>query len=216
MTIETRQINVTLLFSEEMAPIATLRISELSTIMVEAFENLPTVTQFPGLIAIVHPETQTSIVVENKRIIVSNGEAKTFEARNIASFLKLVSKVYMLFTTKHLVAYGFNYIFNAPIEEGHISGIKLFNLVNTKELGLVPADIIGTGVGVTFKRLGTRYQIQTTPAYGVEIDQIHAIDSTCNLHVPSPTLPELTDLTRNFTDCFNEMRDHLTTMLSKS
>ncbi len=211
MNIDTRPVNVTLLFQEEIFSFGMIKISDLNTLMVTVLEGTPSITQFPGLIAVVHPETQISIIIEGKRIVISNGEAKPFDARKIDEFLKIVVKTFDIFSSKPIDAYGFNYLYTNTTEIAEHKASLLHSLVDTAPLGIQAAGLVGIGVNIAFKEEAKRIQLQISPAYSVSTDEISGIESTCNIHIPSAVLPPFDELSKDFKKYHAEMLEKVRT-----
>ncbi len=204
--VDTRQVNMTFVFSDEVLSLAHLKVADLRTLVLEIFESEPVITQFPDVIAVIHPATQTNLLIERNRLIFTNGDLKPFESRDIDKFTQLAIKIYQLFVSKQLVAYGFNYSFVVSTEEQ--TAFKQNELCTVTSLGILPEEIVGMGLHVTYKREGVRYQIQSIPVYGMEVGAINGLEANCNIHYFSMPFPTgLVDLVAQFRQGHDQMRE---------
>ena len=135
MKIETKQVNITAVFAEDVLSLAQTKVSEIRSKVIELWDESPIVTQFPELVALIIPKEQISVTIQNKAIIIANQNIKPFEERDIEKFLQLVRNVLEILP-KPMTAYGYNYHFSSVIEGKEIETTTEESEIETEETQL--------------------------------------------------------------------------------
>ena len=143
MEIQTKQINVAIAYAEDVLSFAQTKTVDIRTKIIELWDKQPIIQQFPDIIAILEPIQQLNIVIQNRKVIISNNEIKPLEGREIDKFLQLARDVSKILSKK-MAAYGYNYTFVCSISEDDkkIVDSRMREIINFDKIGIAGADFI--------------------------------------------------------------------------
>jgi len=215
MEIQTKQINVTLAYAEDVLSFAQIKTVEIRNIIIDLWDKQPIIQQFPDIIAILEPTQQLNIVIQNRKVIIANNEIKPFDARELDKFLQLVRSVGDILSKK-IIAYGYNYTFICPVnEESKDAADRIKQIIDFEKIGISGTDIIAGGLNVIYKDADKQLQVSVAPQFVDNVDQLAFFIIQCNVHFSVDQLPIFSELYSNFKKEHDNRRSFVENLLHK-
>ncbi len=199
MEIQTKQVNITQLFEENVVPHAQVKITDIRNQVIEIWNKEPIITQFPDVIGLIEPTDQITLTVQNKRIIIANQQIIELIARSNDKFIRLVVDCNKIIN-KPIKAFGFNYSFQLSLDKSEIKKFRSINqsLVNIKKLKINEDKYIGNGLNICYMDGRQRIQLIGMPMYSEDLKQVLSLDFQINVHFFVSILPKFRDLQDKF------------------
>lgn len=210
MEIETKQINITTVYPEDILYVAQTKVSEIRNKIIELWDDAPIITQFPEVIAIIAPKKQISITIQNRVIVISDQNIIPFESRDIENLLRLVKYILGLIPGK-FTAYGYNFNYIFPINDSNqaLFSEKINNIMNFETLSIDSANVLGCGLNFAYEENNTRYQIVASPQFAEDLKNPVSFISQFNVHFFKDELPEYSLLSESFISEHKNRKDFL-------
>lgn len=204
MLIETKQINIVQVYEENIFNIAQLKITDIKNKIIELWDKVPVITQFPDLIAIIEPTQQLSCIVQNKKATISNQDiTNDFNGRDLENYIRFVGK-FPEIIGKSLKVFGFNYSFfiNFPNEKLVDIRNKNILLINNP----TQEELLGGGINFSYIFNGDRLQIVSTPIYGDDLKNMIGLGVQTNVHFFKNEIPPFADFLKLFKSYHEELK----------
>ena len=216
MEIQTKQINVAIAYAEDVLSFAQTKTVDIRTKIIELWDKQPIIQQFPDIIAILETIQQLNIVIQNRKVIISNNEIKPLEGREIDKFLQLARDVSKILSKK-MAAYGYNYTFVCSISEDDkkIVDSRMREIINFDKIGIAGADFISGGLNFIYKDSDKRLQISITPQFADDVNKLSAFVIQSNTHFAKDKLPDYSELFEGFKEEHNNRLSFTKKLLSK-
>ena len=216
MEAQTKQINVTIAYAEDVLSFAQIKTIDIRNKIIELWDKQPIITQFPDIIAILEPTQQLNITIQNRKVIIANHDIKPFEARELEKFLQLVRSIVEILSKK-IVAYGYNYTFICPVtnEDKDAVDFRIKEIVNFEKINIPNTNIIAGGLYVIYKEVDKRLQISIAPQFADDVNQLSSFVIQCNVHFPVDQLPIFSELFNNFKNEHDNRKSFVENLLHK-
>lgn len=102
--------NIVVIYEDFVADISTDETKAAIATVFDDEDTKPVIAQFPEVMAINIPEIAISIILERKKLIISDQSIGDFEKRDNVKFVTLLDKIHKIIG-KNSVMHGFNYIY---------------------------------------------------------------------------------------------------------
>jgi len=215
MNIETKQINIATVHSENILSMAQAKTNDIRLKIIELWNKQPIISQFPELVTIIEPTQQIAIIMQGKMVTVSNQEVKEFGARDLEGFLRLVLKTNELLE-KPISAFGYNYTFLVPSNASDVaSAIKTKMKANMSlpSMKISEDDFIAGGVNLSYMKSVERVQISITPQFTDDLKTPALFVGQCNLHFFKNTFPDLANLLKSYKESHDYLKGEVNKIL---
>lgn len=192
-TKETKQFNITLLFSEPLNHllITPSKILDLFKKTEDKKSPQHTLVEAPGLKVFVFPQLQKEVVFEVNRLLINDKSGLLPDKSELINYLAKITKSEMV-DKKKIIAYGLNYdILITTVNES----IDFVKFVGSK-ISKVVENIEKAGIQIAFHKQTNSYNLELKP-----INQNKLI-AHLNVHYNTP-LPSKKNLQENLVKQFN-------------
>ena len=216
MNIETKQINIVAVHSENILSMAQIKTNDIRLKIIELWDKQPIISQFPELVTVIEPTHQITIIMQGKMATVANQEVKEFEARDLENFLRLTLKTNELLE-KPIAAFGFNYTFLIPSNVSDVAQAikaKMKANMSLSSMKIPEPDFIAGGVNLSYMKSAERVQISITPQFTDDLKTPGLFIGQCNLHFFKNAFPDLAELLKSYKEAHDYLKSEVTKILT--
>lgn len=161
----------------------------------------PILTKFPQQVMLFIPEAQTSIVISQNSLVISDQIIGNFGKKNTARFITLLYKVIGLLGDYKIIAYGYNFTYQinglvlSKIKSDFAKIVRPIakNLPQDAKFDYVLPNLV---FNIKSVKVSVNFTVNSD-ADGKEMDRLNI---NINFHHKSTDLPDLADLNKDYTE----------------